>query len=858
MNLKELINKAQELQLNQAEEIKELEIITQTNKVAKKYLNTNGYLSLLKITCIASSIEQPNATMAQKLAAARTHAFKLIVLFGTEQKALTYLQRFENQKDQDTKRNLIHDACLVMLPKHEEVDYHLWQGIIDNNPPNAPTDKILRLLQLADGIQRYVKEYQVQLIEKIREKVLRENPQASTKTQNALVTSKASTLLCKTTSVALLGEYAANVCYEHRRENPQAAKVFFQCFIPEADFDTYLKLKPQDDEKLIPKISIDGSLFGNDNYVLYKLSPTDPRAAILGKMTSCCQSLGEEGHGVVVYGIENIHAGFYVLSDKKTDTVVAQSVVWNNAQGTIVFDSIESHIDFRRKEKALILAAFRTLAKVLVEQHGIYAVHVGLGGQTPEEFYVTRSNDSETSELNTFLALRALTPVNYSGYTDAHYQAILAHAVFPIPKTEGRTPKKYTEREWQELVIHLLFSGFAKTPQILEEELQGSGLNKDECLRGVQLAAKLCNAFINHEGISTPELFELFAAGIDPNIEMLGYTLMHYLARFGTAEELQQGIALVGVEQARRLAKRKTTPQQYTALAYAVDAPDSTTTDKMRLFLELFPENQRIDLLMDVDYDSVPVIRHIQVSGTAAMFELSMQLLPPSDRNNFYTGFSTMIDHDPLAYALQHIDMLRATIKYCPDDYLEGRLNCSIPGGSLLRLPVLNHLKWSQECFDYILRLTNKNKLLYVTLYAEPYSASFWSYVSSWCQPVKSVLTALSPDERYQALSSQSSITPMLKRSVLMGMKLSPKDLHEIFALIPKTYWLPLITNNSQKENMFTVNCENKALLAAVRDYYNRAKGSIELFANSIFGERQGDFEGDDVLTSLFNESSPF
>lgn len=116
-----------------------------------------------------------------------------------------------------------------------------------------------------------------------------------------------------------------------------------------------------------------------------KLSPFDPRAAVLGKLTSCCQSLGSQGEAPTVYGIANPNGGFYVLCHQQesvasdSDPIVSQCFAWRGISGNLVFDSIESQVNFRANNINLIQNFFLYLAHTLINQNNIPFVLVGTG-----------------------------------------------------------------------------------------------------------------------------------------------------------------------------------------------------------------------------------------------------------------------------------------------------------------------------------------------------------------------------------------------------------------------------------------------------------------------------------------------
>lgn len=470
-------------------------------------------------------------------------AFKLSVAFGDASIAIEYLKQFEKNYPKDGRQPL-HDACLFLLPKGNAWNVQLWKKIIDNMKPNHPENFILRIFQLADKIEAYVKENHDKLIqifveeitseyeilfsdeydrrpklsekdtwvndklgvkEKIIErevqakfdKMLREllnlpdtgrlSPEEAEKLkasrekekdklavlQKAVVAKwkekfekryddaekkeqhspnqdkqryierrlvkmedvikkeaqgRLARLLSSETSekeLKALERYVIpQLAYKRSSENLAASTVFHAHAMPEEAFVYYLALKPVDNPIMIPELTIDGAEINAEysGYVLRKLSPYQPEAALLGKLTSCCQSLKEQGHEPTVYGITSPLAGFYVLYKKggvagQADTIVAQSLAWRH-ETVLVLDSIESQVDFRRHHENMLADFFALLAYKLTYLPGITRVNVGCGN-TP-------------ISLREVLPIVSTVPIDYSGYRDSNFQFVIADRDLPI------------------------------------------------------------------------------------------------------------------------------------------------------------------------------------------------------------------------------------------------------------------------------------------------------------------------------------------------------------------------------------------------------------------------------------------
>lgn len=221
-------------------------------------------------------------------------------------------------------------------------------------------------------------------------------------------------ILSPHTDLATLSIYAANVIYKNAHVNRYAAQIFFRFNLSEECFNFYLSLSPFDSDRHIPPVKIDGAIVGHAGYSLEKLPAASPIAAVLGKLTGCCQSLDNQyGWPAVRHGIENARGGFYVLKRVKDNTIVAQCWAWRSeSTNNLVFDSIESEINYRSGDRRrMVCDMFSTLAHRLVEHHQVPNVLVGTGGNTPAEFggVVTRIED-----------------VSALDYTDADEQRVVA------------------------------------------------------------------------------------------------------------------------------------------------------------------------------------------------------------------------------------------------------------------------------------------------------------------------------------------------------------------------------------------------------------------------------------------------
>ena len=153
-------------------------------------------------------------------------------------------------------------------------------------------------------------------------------------------------------------------------------------------------------------ITIDGALFDKPKYNFKKLKDGDLRGLMLGELTDCCQHLGDNGAECAQHGFLSPHGAFYVVAEKETDQIVAQSWAWQGKNGEVVFDSLESlkgHMD-TAKWSALL----ENLAGEFQKNADIPAFLVGTDGDTPEDLPYGTAPKKQLAE-----------PIDYDGYRDS-------------------------------------------------------------------------------------------------------------------------------------------------------------------------------------------------------------------------------------------------------------------------------------------------------------------------------------------------------------------------------------------------------------------------------------------------------
>lgn len=155
----------------------------------------------------------------------------------------------------------------------------------------------------------------------------------------------------------------------------------------------YFFLAPCDSDA-IPNVFIRGSdILTNSSYYLKKLDSSDPRAAYLGNLTDCCQSIDHDiGRQFTIHGITKPDSGFYVIckqtgtNPSPNDEIVSQAWAWRQNEA-LVLDSIEAkkeNLAGKIKKtpytnRDLWDAMYQKLATTVVGQQGISIVMVGWG-----------------------------------------------------------------------------------------------------------------------------------------------------------------------------------------------------------------------------------------------------------------------------------------------------------------------------------------------------------------------------------------------------------------------------------------------------------------------------------------------
>ena len=362
------------------------------------------YDKLLPLMTTAAKLEQDGESP-------QFHAYKLSVLFNNEREAERYIDRYAEEWAESGTKQLIHDALQFDIPRNGLWDTDKWKELVLRYGPKAT-----RYLAIAPAI----------------EAALKKNNAPFPKTMEDL------------------REAASKIMYPRAKENEEFAWLAFHCLLREEDFDKGLELlKRAKKSDRLPDIFIDGNDIGFPNYYMQKLAPDDPRGLVLGKLTNCCQYVGNEySHSCVEHGMTSENSAFYVWKRKTNnkitdkDPIVAQSWTWLGTEGNIVFDSFER---LGPAYDALSRPFLEHYAWLAEKEHHIPGIRLGTGGNSP------RLNMAATEKPSSL--------EGYNGYSDAkgihtlpNGEIITCHQLIIMPRChttdkEHKLPPPGDDRE---------------------------------------------------------------------------------------------------------------------------------------------------------------------------------------------------------------------------------------------------------------------------------------------------------------------------------------------------------------------------------------------------------------------------
>lgn len=362
---------------------------------------------------------------------AKRMAIKFSVIFGTSEAAALYIKRCAKQI---VSSRFVERAGMFLLPETANWSVGVWREIIKKQNPCHPQDKIMQFLPWMDRLEKYARAQSSDSIYKLIDKEYQLNAAVDnielcgellkkTKGERRSQGQVNKWKFGPNISLTALKAYAVHVKYDRAEENIEAANLFLRFNRTEKDFNRYLDLIPAKD-KLIPEVSFSGRMVEHDcaDFYMSRLAPSDPLAAVLGRLTGCCQSIGDDGEDPVIHGITSENGGFYVLIRRlarKKSEVIAQCWAWRSSESYIVFDSIEISPNFRLdiKNQLIIKKMFSRLALELIVYHKIPRVLIGSDRWLIDEF----------SGIHASCKLE-----DYSGYRDSYDQVIVADNQIPF------------------------------------------------------------------------------------------------------------------------------------------------------------------------------------------------------------------------------------------------------------------------------------------------------------------------------------------------------------------------------------------------------------------------------------------
>ncbi len=357
------------------------------------------------------------------------HAYKLLVYFHPTNDAqinidliLKNYHTFVSQHNLLVIQKSLHDALVNNIPVYRAafpLQLTDWQMMILEKGRRATrlfaiADKIEAKMREESSALKMLDEKLSQQEEKIDDLTKRINliavklnqpqisfghvvclPQLSTNTlkkRNAYITYTSATALAKKITFPNAGEY------------PELAELCSQYNVPAEVFEECLRIRKRiKTEDNLPKIEFDGAKANRPGYWLVKLPIDDPRAYILGYITNCCQSIGNNAWRCVEDGLTKKSNGLYVLLKEKkllhstqknlpiiagkinyqAFDLVGQAYAWLSCTNNLVFDSWENFLPLR--DDAPVVDILLALGEELITVWGYSQFHIGKGGQTPSK-----------------------------------------------------------------------------------------------------------------------------------------------------------------------------------------------------------------------------------------------------------------------------------------------------------------------------------------------------------------------------------------------------------------------------------------------------------------------------------------
>lgn len=221
-------------------------------------------------------------------------------------------------------------------------------------------------------------------------------------------------------SISRTRDEVSKIAFRSAEENLELAKLFLKNGLNEESFNKAVVLTKEYTAKgknRIPDVTLNGKDLGISNVIFKKLPDGDLRGLILGQLTDCCQSIGSVGEECAQHGFRSENGGFYIVvandNKKGAEEIIGQSWAWRGKQGELVLDSLETlgkRISGQQWER--LTSAFADALKNTTESHDITALHIGKGGDTP--------NNMGFKEVTS-----PAEPLNYDGYRDSQSQYLV-------------------------------------------------------------------------------------------------------------------------------------------------------------------------------------------------------------------------------------------------------------------------------------------------------------------------------------------------------------------------------------------------------------------------------------------------
>lgn len=242
-------------------------------------------------------------------------------------------------------------------------------------------------------------------------------------------------------SLTELRNTVAEFTFENVR-NKACAVACFEAKVSQDTFEAYQRLYENTKvAESCPQVEV--SLNG---FTFRKLDYNDPKGALLGLFTNCCQHLNGAAASCARHGVQDESSAFYVV--EKAGKIIAQSWAWRSKKGDLVFDSIES----LSSDYADAIAGLYQKASVkLLGRLGIKRVLVGY-----TSYGITSTIKHKCQIGAETYQEQMVSPCNYM---DGSQQWLIAETGEEPEKLKKKFLKPTIKPEKTELSINTLLSG---------------------------------------------------------------------------------------------------------------------------------------------------------------------------------------------------------------------------------------------------------------------------------------------------------------------------------------------------------------------------------------------------------------